>query len=258
METRKVNLDREKISSEEIQQKQDWNNVLGEARKLQPPLGRKLWYYGPAVLASAGVLISVTLFANSGGETESQVPTALEMAQIQVEETKVYVEKATINQEEVQVELKEEQSEEKIPLKLESPEVKNEVVSANEIEKISSLDKMELASIKEEETFVEPKYVFASINNRIGGKITVMELSENPIIKLNSSSSAVKSFEITYYDGFENRTEKVQGNQISPEIMYKLKKTGVNSTIYLTRIICVSDKRGEYIAPSFNFQLVGR
>lgn len=262
METRKVNLDRKKISSEEIQQKQDWNNVLGEARKLQPPLSKKVWYYGPATLASIGVLASVTLFANSGAKEIEETPKVS-----QVEELKNIVEIAEtepikINEESIQkeVELKKEiESEKKILFKkIESTETKSEIVSDNSIEKNSNVEIVELIPAKKEETYIEPKYVFASINSRIGGRISVKEIEKNPLLELNSRSSEVQSFDITYYNGLDDVTRKIEGAEIPTSVIDEMKVNGINSTVYITKIACHSDDKGKFLVPSFNFKLIGK
>ncbi len=109
---------------------------------------------------------------------------------------------------------------------------------------------------KEEENHIEPSYVFASINKKIGGAITVKEIQEHPTILLNSKTTTIEHFEITYFDGSDAVTKKIDGNKIPQEIIREMSVSGINSTVYITRIECLSETNSRFFAPSFNFTLI--
>ncbi|MES2587681.1 MAG: hypothetical protein V4622_01800 [Bacteroidota bacterium] len=65
MENFKVNLDRPKISSEEIAQKQNFENVLNKFNQVKTPVYKNPWFWGSAGLASVGLTTIVSLNAIS-------------------------------------------------------------------------------------------------------------------------------------------------------------------------------------------------
>jgi hypothetical protein len=56
----KFNLDRDKLNSDYIQTRQDYQKVLDGFQKLKPPIWKNPWFYGPVGLASLAVILVIT------------------------------------------------------------------------------------------------------------------------------------------------------------------------------------------------------
>lgn len=63
MENFKMNVDRPKISSEEIASRQNFDSVLSQFKQIKPPAYKNPWFWGSAGLASAGLTTLLTLNA---------------------------------------------------------------------------------------------------------------------------------------------------------------------------------------------------
>lgn len=259
METRKVNLDRKNISSEEIQQRQDWDNVLGEVKKLKPPLSKNVWFYGPAALASVGALISVTLFAGSKNQEVKTQDLAIEKKTKSIDLKKEIVESEEKSKQSKIIHINNQVSEKTI------------TIQEEKIDKVAQRLKKPLEEILQnslftennerkkevkEQKYVEPEFIFASISSKIEGELSIEELEKNPLLELNSRKSKIKRFEIAFFkeDGYQ--TIPVEGAKISSEIISKIKKTGLDSPVYFTKVECFSDDLKGFYAPSFDILLV--
>lgn len=60
MKRNKIEIDRPVVSSEEINNKQDFTKVIKGVKKVKPPLLKNPWFYGPIGLASLALIITLT------------------------------------------------------------------------------------------------------------------------------------------------------------------------------------------------------
>lgn len=65
MNNRKMNLDRPKISSEEIRSRQNFDQILGNLKVPHKPFYKKTWFWGTTGLATVAVAIGLTAFVNN-------------------------------------------------------------------------------------------------------------------------------------------------------------------------------------------------
>ena len=59
MEIKKVNLDRQNLSSSYIEKKQDFNHVLKSAKMTKMPTWKSPWFYGAVGLSSVAIVAMV-------------------------------------------------------------------------------------------------------------------------------------------------------------------------------------------------------
>ena len=59
MKKNKVIVDRKKLSAEEINKHQDFENVLNSSLASSKPFWKKIWFYGPVGIATIGVLFTL-------------------------------------------------------------------------------------------------------------------------------------------------------------------------------------------------------
>lgn len=253
METRKINVDRKKLSSEDIQQGQNWEKVLSESRKLQPPLNKSIWYYGPIALASISVLISISLFAKP---SQSEVDVENEPQQTQL----VVHKKEVKEKEEVKTQIqKEEKFEKKITLKKEVKKAQKEKTKEKVVELLGDveLDKEPEEVVvhtekKEPTKAIESKFVFAKIANKFEGELSLVEIQKNPRLSLNAENASILEFELSFFNGTEIEVVKIQGEKIPISIVDKITKVGAGSSLYFTKILANIDGENR-VLPSLRF-----
>ncbi|MDX1446406.1 hypothetical protein [Lishizhenia sp.] len=77
MNNRKMNLDRPKISSEEIKSRQNFDQILGNLKALHKPFYKKTWFWGTTGLATVAVAIGLsTLITNENNIDENNTTLA--------------------------------------------------------------------------------------------------------------------------------------------------------------------------------------
>ena len=75
MNNRKINLDRPKISSEEIKSRQSFDEVLANLKVLKKPFYKKTWFWGTTGLATAALAIGLSTTVNNENRIDEEKTT---------------------------------------------------------------------------------------------------------------------------------------------------------------------------------------
>lgn len=249
----KINIDREPISSEKINSKQNFTKVLNGVKKLKVPIWKSKWFYGAIGMASIGGVVLLTSFDDNEDKTSNTkhpLHDNLKMASVSYSDNskseareKVDVIKDTRSK----VEGKANQ------IQAENQNI-NEIVSSKEIESIETdlviveLDVVE-TEVEEVETVSNPLNL-PSFNDVYTGEVTLNDLKQGMFV---NSDIKVLSFKLRYtFKGIE-REAHIIGNRIPNDILENI-SSGETQMLFFTNVFVVNDRKQEFHVPSMNLK----
>ncbi len=246
MKNQKILVDREPLSKEFIQSKQDFENVLSHVKNLKPPVWKTPWFYGPVGLAVVAVTLSSVklqpVIAKTALETDNQYEKV-----ISIENRKIEVETIAISSPTKLIEnsVREKKSHKKVPTKI--TEVKIENIEDIELEKvINDNDVVDISTSSES----KKKISFPNINGTYTGEVSIESLRSPKGITCGNVK--VKSFTIQYYNGRKEIVRDVQGNTIPTDVCDLLEKYNWGSNLFITNIKGVNENGKAVSLPSMN------
>lgn len=254
MEKIKAILDREKMSTEQIEAKQDFDKVLKLYNKSTTTFYKSPWFYGPVGLATIGTVVALTTMGNNNADQNEMLSKkkfdqildknpiirshSISIAKIpdsDIVETTKY--KAVEKNLKPLTKMVSSSSELKMETVKMPEDVKSKPVSLNEVKKVSTTKRNSMPSIGGVYT----------------GKIKIDALfDENGIVY--NEDIIVKSYTIRFHDGKDERSVLVNGKTIPFEIKKSISEYNINSMIFITDIRAIHNVTGkEYLLSSMNF-----
>lgn len=246
-------VDRERLSSDYIESKQDFSNVLSQVKQLPTTTWNNPWFYGPIGIAVFTVTVSIV----------SLNPTIAK--DVEVEHAKKDIVEPVLSQN-----TKEKESqviEEIIPEKKNNTSVvskkehdsttnKPEAVPSETIqeeEKLAIIDIVEVAPVESRKVSVNNMY--PHIAGVFTGEISLNDLFSETGIQLNPKVK-VTSFEFNYFNGKSNVVQKIEGNQIPADLKATIELYNVGQMIFITNIKAVDERSKVFTLPSLNYKPV--
>ena len=267
MKNRKINLDRPRIDSKEIQAHKDFNQVFENFNTMSKPFYKSTWFFGTTGLASLGLIIGGTIaFQDPDNQVtdlnvlNSEAPPSLTVpdnslialnanfndssAELAKETIKLYNDNQSENQLNTTIydntsTLKED-TETTESASTENSEEVSTVVGGSEEENDGRIG-----------VEVENRNGFSRIDlsPRIGGKLDGSITREELLDAKGLTTAAdveVIHFELHLIDGFGGRVLKEESNQLNAEMRSAIDRVLVGETIYFENIRGQS-KSGEVV-----------
>jgi len=246
MEIKKVNLDRSKLSSSYIEQKQDFNKVLNDVKITKTPTWKSPWFYGAVGLSSLAIsAICLSSFSNENIKHEKKATLKKEKIQIARAESKPII-KDNKNQETKEVK------------KNTFKELKQKSLTKTPVSDIVVTE--ETVNLNVVEPTIEPVAQksshsgLPSIGGKHNGTISVEDFMSKAMIESNSNFKII-GFKIQYFDGSDDIEVQVSGNNIPEQIAQQIVKYNLGQMIFFTEIKGMSENGKLSILPSMNFKL---
>ena len=231
----KTIVDREQVSSDYIESRQNFGQVLNEVNQLKPPVWKSAWFYGPVGVSVLAVVVSIAGVDPSASiamkNSEENPEYKALIAHVKQEDSQK-INKTILSEETTTLN---ETPEVIIPVESPQviiiPEIEAEPSSEQELESIINETSLE---IEEEEKYVYTGK-FPNIEGVFNGDISVKQLLDGNGITSNPSLT-ITSFTINYFDGNDIASSSVSGNKIPLEIGMKIKTFNIGEMIYITDI----------------------
>lgn len=258
MEDRKTTLDRERLSSDYIQGKQDFNHVLKIHRAMKPPLWKTAWFYGPVGLAIVAITISAVKFnPQLNKSTTYGANNTLEQKNTQ-EPTNTVIAAIAMSDKE-QIEKTVETAYTSIPQKKSAPKksvLKKETIAiVKEIEtpqtEIEPAREIEPVQYTQEVKKTSTRNMMPTIGGVFMGNIKSDQLCSSEGIWINEDW-IVTGFTIQYNNGAEDVIQKINGAVIPESICWKIHRFNLNIPVFITSIVAIDPTGARKSIPSMS------
>lgn len=246
-------VDRERLSSDYIESKQDFSNVLSQVKLLSTTSWKSPWFYGPIGIAVLSVTISIVSLNPSAAiasldernekksKVEPSVVSAITTKNKPIELKEEVVEKDAITEKESIIEksINSKSTPAEIKILTHSQEVPNEVVDTPT--EVLTADKKIPADNR-----------FPYIDGYFTGEIPVESLFDEKGILLNENVKVV-SFDLNLFTGRSYAVNQVRGNSIPSEMRSMITNFNIGKTIFITNIKAYDRDGKYYTLPSINY-----
>lgn len=243
MEIKKVILDRSKLSSTYIEQKQDFKNVLTNVKLTKTPTWKSPWFYGAVGLSSVAIIaISLSSFTNEKSLYEKKA--TLEKHPIIIAGATSFSDTDKDVSDVVKYKTEKELIPESKLISTISPiENQQEIVKVNEVVAPSEFKNKQNHS------------GLPSINGIFNGNITKNDFQLSKLIESNSSLEII-SYKVQYYNGEDDIVAHVKGNSIPADIVDDINTYNSGQMLFFTEIKGANDKGEISYLPSMNLKLI--
>lgn len=245
-------VDREPLSSDYIESKQDFSTVLSQVKQLPTASWKSPWFYGPIGIAVFSVTISIVSLNPSSAKVvevqpkEKEIAKTIEQVETESATNEVQVVKENIK-EEVTSEIKKE-----LPVLDQKALIETSVKAENNSEK-----SIALPVEKSKEKVVVVRSVpennkYPHIEGFFTDEIPADKLFSEYGIQLNSTVK-ITSFDFNYYNGKSNVVIPINGNKIPLSYQSDINNYNINRMIFITNIKAVDNYNRVFTLPSINF-----
>ncbi|MBL4861549.1 MAG: hypothetical protein JKY09_00830 [Crocinitomicaceae bacterium] len=244
-------LDREPLSSDYINSKQDFTTVLAGVKKLKPPVWKSAWFYGAVGFASLTIALLGTVdFSTTPDNTNKQITASFSPV---IQNNVVIPDK--ISQPTKGPKLSE--------IQKTTTQVIPRAVSDPKEEKYTSSDTPEpsnsvLTPIENSQEIVgknEPivKNSMPHIAGVFNGEIKFSDFCGPNGIEVNDELE-ISSFKIQYYNGRDSKEFHAQGNNIPDDICQDIYTYNLHQMVFITNIRARNKNTGkEFSLSSLNY-----
>lgn len=242
MDNFKINVDREKLSSDYIQSKQNFKEVMHHLKATKPPVWKSGWFYGTIGLASiAGVLIINTITSNRSGNinADNAVQQQTKTQTILAESTSasIAVNNAPLQKSQVKKDVVASIVDQK--KQSQSVSKRNEkTVQSSEIEQIEEPELVNNTVIIEEKITPLVKNTLPKISGYFNGEIPCSVLCNSNGIEVNEDVK-ITSFTIQFEGKGKDQTVDVEGNKIPASVCSQITERQFDQMIFITNIFGV-------------------
>jgi hypothetical protein len=236
MKTTKINLDRPKISSEEIEKKQDFNKIVKGLIIRKPGIYRNPWFYGFVGASSLITFFAIREFVNTDSAVKNKP-----IAQVQSAATQYFDpigrkdENTSPKSDTYALLMAENETTEKSQTnETNSLMVQSTLVTGSTLE-----------SKKKIGTVVKKTIKVPNIGGVHSGSMKASELLKHSIIE-SGTTEPIKSFMIGYFNGTTDVLEFVSGNELSEKLKKNIIEFNTGEMIFFTEMY-VNDSEGKLV-----------
>lgn len=247
MEIKKVNLDREQLSSAHIEQKQNFQQVLENAKMAKPPIWKSPWFYGAIGLSSMAItVISVSEFNNKSNVFEKKTTSKVTVTEI-VKPPKALVQMASVN-------FTNDFETEKEVRKIKKADLKNpEIKETDKTDPIASPNEIQPEVVK---ASVQKNHSeLPSIGGVSNGRISISKFEQAEKIDISEEYQIV-SYSIQYFDGRSDLSVQINSDKIPSAIAQDIVANNLDQMIFITGIKGIDATGKIRNLPSMNLKLV--
>lgn len=256
MEIKKVNLDRQNLSSSYIEKKQDFNHVLKSAKMTKMPTWKSPWFYGAVGLSSVAI-VAMVLTENNFKKQENDKKATLENSE------------TTSNHEPIIKEVKQIDNQDVMPSLISNVQKNTESVQLAVADEVTNMhtetnpnyNSSELmiettqvptqTVVEEKKNYKSPILGQPTIGGIASGKIDIENFRNTNLIESNSSFE-ITSYEVQYYNGKQDVTAVIRSNKIPEDIKDQIIKNNLDGMIFITGIKGVDESGKIRKLPSIN------
>jgi hypothetical protein len=233
----KINLDRPGISSKEIANKMNFEEILLHQKIMTKPFYKSAWFYGVSGIASVSLIASTLYSMNMEGDKIVSLNTITERSntlKLKIPDSKGVPFEKEITENKIN---KKTPIEEKPTLKT----VKNQNTTIIEDDNILNNTSVEVNSISNIKVEAELPEVFSfmdlypRISGRLNGSITKEELLNDKGLVTNSTVKIV-SFQLHLVDATGGKVFESKGNILNSEMKMAIGSINVGEEIYFEKI----------------------
>lgn len=247
MEIKKVNLDREHLSSAHIEQKQNFQQVLKNARMAKPPIWKSPWFYGAIGLSSLAITaISVSEFNNNSNVFEKKTTSKLTVTEI-VKPPKASGQMASVIFTSDLESKKDIRSVKNADLK--NPEIKE----TEKTDLIASPNEIHTEAVKASVQKIHSE--LPSIGGVSNGRISITKFEQAEKIDICEEFQIV-SYSIQYFDGRSDLSVQINSDKIPNAIAKDIVANNLDQMIFITGIKGIDAMGKIKNLPSMNLKLV--
>jgi hypothetical protein len=261
MEFKKVNLDRQNLSSSYIEKKQDFNHVLKSAKMTKMPTWKSPWFYGAVGLSSIVITAFVLSENNFKNETHDITSTLKEKStELTTKKTSKIASSfealpkktnplVTAYHSNVFASETQANSTIKVENKLVDP------ASESRLENHSDVVDSSVEPLMETRTGIKKNFSGQpTIAGVASGIIRVESLKNTSIIESNSSFE-ITSYEVQYFNGRQDITTEIRSNKIPENIKEQIIENNLDEMIFITGIKGIDENGKLRKLPSINLKL---
>jgi hypothetical protein len=247
MEIKKVNLDREPISSAYIQQKQDFTSVVKMHKRYSDILWKKTFFYGGigiASIATASIFLLSDFESNTTESKNIQSSTNTTATSAELPENTLTTEHLLATNQETKS--PEEDVNPYSKIRKDEPSASTIISLDREFDENDNLEKTVISEVALSRNVLMP-----SISGKYNGSITNLELCDPNGIRAGKDVT-IKKFKLQFASGNKDNEIEVTGNKIPDSVCEEISAAGFSQMIFITNIKADSEK-GIIALPSMNF-----
>lgn len=256
-------VDRERLSSDYIESKQDFSTVLSQVKQLPTTTSWKSpWFYGPIGIAVFTVTISIVSLNPTNAKVAVNEPNKIDIKEKE-SPTEVPVLEETKEQESVVETPVKIESEIEKPVKVakkqkaiqEEPKKVEDLVAEISVKEAVSekADPIKIQPVEKRKIPANNRY--PHIEGVFTGEIQLSELFSENGIQLNPRVR-ITSYELNYFNGKSNVVQKIEGNTIPSDLHQVIEVYNLGQMIFITNIKAVDEMSRVFTLPSLNFKPV--
>lgn len=257
MEIKKVNLDRQNLSSSYIEKKQDFNHVLKSAKMTKMPTWKSPWFYGAVGLSTVAIVAMVLTennFKNEANDKKATLKTNNLPSKPVIAKNEANGNKETpiaqISTDQSITLQRDAISSNPSDLKIENVSIETKVDNVKEVINTPLAESTTQIS----KTPVKRQIGQPTINGIANGIISVDHLKNSNLIESNSSFE-ITSYEVQYFNGRQDVVAQIRSNAIPEELKDQIIANNIGEMIFITGIKGL-DENGKIVKfPSINLKL---
>lgn len=239
----KINVDRPKMSSEDISKQMNFEDILSSHKIMAKPFYKSTWFFGVTGLATVSLIAASVYTLNKEGDELYRniqvVENVSKTTEIDLIDTKVI--DLNLN-EPIKID---EPIDTKPTLKIEHTKPEQKITTDNPIEPQKKsveevVESKPVSKVANESTNEIPKtFSFMDLHPRISGKIdgniTKDELLDDKGLTTNSDVEII-SFQLHVVGGMSSKVFNSEGNTLNSEMKLALKDVNVGEEVYFEKI----------------------
>lgn len=245
MKIKKINLDRKPISSEYIQKKQDFQQLMTIYRKQTIPVWKQPLFYGVIGLASITTVVVTYLIPINPTPIEKKITSKNEIIPtISSADNELFT---VVSTESVG-------RDEKIQNNEPSQKRKSEASEVQIIDLDQPIEGLTYEGSVSEKRVDRKTGFLPSVSGFSQGDIPLDMLCNSEGIIVGDGTE-IKSFKVFYSVGMSEKTQIVSGNKIPDGVCVDLKKSGFDQMLFITEIAGVKESKSVNV-PSMNLWII--
>lgn len=254
-------VDRERLSSDYIESKQDFGHVLSQVKNLPTTNWKSPWFYGPIGIAVLSVTVSIVSFnpsnaiASTSENPKEKLDSRIQTSQVKNKSDEQITEIQNENISDVEIVVSSQTHIIEKSITKSSNEKREEEVLETASEEEIIEEKVESKSLSstsiKKENVVPSNNKFPYIDGYFTGKIPVESLFDKNGILLNETVQVV-SFDLNFFTGRSNVVNQIRGNKIPEEMRSMITNFNIGKTIFITNIKAFDRDGRMYTLPSMN------
>lgn len=239
----KINLDREKLTKDYIESKQNFESVLTTIKTSKSTIFKNGWFYGTVGFAGFATIVGFNVLLSNNETNENTATLNFKDTNVINIAKSINIAQSTISYEdkmevtnEAFVKVKE-ATKTPVPTQAKKSDIQTEIVNheKTELPVVNEVVKTPVTTIKSNAKINTP-----SISGVFNGDITWEKFMQGEITL--SDGFVVKQFSLYYASRAGDKTVTIDGAKVPQNIIKEIESIGLNQTIFITNIIAENNE----------------